>query len=82
MSVGGVEVITPHHQPHMLQSLRPAGEGRVYTAAMWALKNKEKLHEYCKSLQLSIIIPHALLTDMLRLKNIRTAWVGGPVLPR
>lgn len=43
------QVITPHHQTRTLQSLRQAGEGIVYTETMWALKNKEEVHEYSKT---------------------------------
>lgn len=43
-----MQVITPHHQAHILQSLRPAGEGTAYTATMWALRNIEKTNEHHK----------------------------------
>lgn len=34
-----MQVTTPHLQARTVRSLRPAGEGRAYTAATWALKN-------------------------------------------
>lgn len=45
--------VTPHHQAHMLLSLRPVGEGTVCTATMWVLKDIEKINGGHKSFQLS-----------------------------